>query len=87
MTLSWLFVEQRLVMSTLMAAAAWSWMSLTADSLTRVTVTGNEVDVAAGELTFLCLALAVVSWLALGLHVLGHYPPPEDNPPEVEPNV
>lgn len=85
LTLSWLFVERRLVISTLLAGAGWSWMTLTGADLTRYTETGAEIAIDAGELAYLCLALAVVSWLALGLHLWGHYPPRDNNAAEMEP--
>jgi hypothetical protein len=87
MTAAWLFAEKRIVVTSLLAGAGWSWMALTGDALTRYTNTGTEIQLQAGPLIYLCLALAVVSFLALGLTIWGHYPPPEDNPTEVEPNV
>jgi len=86
MTAAWLFSEQRVIVTTILAGAGWSWMALTGGSLTRYTETGAEISLDAGELVYLCLLLALVSWLALGLALWGHYPPREDNAPEVQPN-
>lgn len=79
-TLGWLFVEKRVTTTAMLAAAGWSFCAFTAQSLTRITQTGAEVSVPAGSLAYFCIALALVSLLALVLYRFGLYPPTDDQP-------
>lgn len=74
---AWLFVDRRTTVSTLLAAAGWAWMTVTGGSLTRTTMSGTTVELAAGSLQYLTLSLALLSLLALLMHQFGHYPPTE----------
>lgn len=84
-TFAWLFAERRLTVSTLCAAAGWSWMTVTGGSLTRYTQTGEEIALSTTSLQYLTVALALLSLLALIMHQFGHYPPADSS--EVPTNV
>lgn len=87
MTLAWLFIEKRINTTAMLSAIGWSWMALTGADLTRYTDTGTEISLSAGNLQWLCSALAILSLLVLLLYQFDHYPPRDDNPPEVSPDV
>jgi hypothetical protein len=80
LTLGWLFVERRITTTAILAGAGWSYMALTADSLTKITQDGTEVATTAGSLGYFCTGLALLSFLALLLRFFGHYPPEDDDP-------
>lgn len=75
LTAAWLFSTRRLEVSTLFAAALWSWSYVTTDSLELVDATGatRAVDVAA--FSYLLLGFALLSFTAFAGVVFGFYPP------------
>lgn len=75
LTLAWLFVEQNVAFSTILAAALWFITAYTGGDLTRITDSGTEVATAAPELQYVALALGLVSLLARFLYSFGEYPP------------
>lgn len=80
MTLAWLFIERRLMVTTLFAGAGWAYMAISADALTRITDTGTEIAASAGSIGYVCTGLAILSLVAALLAKFDHYPPEEDDP-------
>ena len=76
MTLAWLFVDtRRVTVTTGLAFGAWATMALTGGDVTRVLEDGTRLATDIPELQYISAALALLSALALILHVFGHYPP------------
>lgn len=80
MTVGWLFVERRITTTGLLAASGWSYMAISADSLTTITESGSEVSASAGSIGYFCTAMALLSFVAITLRYFGHYPPEDDDP-------
>jgi hypothetical protein len=87
-TYLWAFKPQRLTLTTSLAAASWSLLALTANTLEIVKSTGSgttTIDVPVGENVQLFLAgLALLSFIAFVLVQTGGYPPEQTNIPDQE---
>jgi len=90
MTIAWLFVPIRIVLTGLLAGGTWAFVAVSGGSITRYTQTGAEIAIDAGVLQYLATGLAVLSFTAVVMHLFGHYPPDsegETDPSRVNPDV
>lgn len=80
-TISFLFIEIRITVTSFMAFVTWSLMALAGGDVERIIDDGTTVQAAAtAEIRYLLLAFALLSMLAFILYQIGQYPP-EDNTP------
>lgn len=88
MTLAWLFIEERVTTTALLAGASWSFAALTGGNLTRYEVSNAEVvtyNLSVGYVQYIAVFLALLSFLVLLLYRFGLYPPEEDDPYQGDP--
>lgn len=88
MTVAWLFVEDRVTTTALLAGAAWSFAALTGGNLTRHAVSNGDhmtYTVSVGYIQYIAVFLALLSFLVLLLYRFGLYPPEDDDPYQGEP--
>lgn len=83
MTLSWLFADRRIMVTSLFATAGWSWMAFTASGVVRYTESGTEIALELGAIQYIVLGLALLSGLVPILYYFDHYPPRQDDPTEM----
>jgi len=84
MTLAYLFIERRITMTGMMAGILWSYAALTGEAVYKITESGEQVSMPVGNIQYLALVLALLSFLAVILYRFGHYPPKDDDPTQGE---
>lgn len=74
----WMARETNVYVSGTLAALLWGIASLTATNLTRVTMSGTEINADAPTLQLVFAALAILSALVPVMYHQGLYPPPAE---------
>lgn len=82
LTLCWLFVEKRILVTSGLAGGLWSWMALVGGDVTRLLESGARASTTLTSLRYLLAAMAILSLFAMTMYYFGYYPPDEERPEE-----
>jgi len=78
MTLAWLFVQERVTTTGMLAAVSWAYCALSGDAVFVITDAGEQVSASVGNIQYLAATLGLLSFLAVILYRFGYYPPNDD---------
>lgn len=80
-TLAWLFVEQRVTVTSFVAWVCWTILAVYGGGVEKLLDDGTRAEAAVPtEVRFVLFGLALFSFLALALYQLGVYPPDTSEP-------
>lgn len=86
-TLVWSIGETRINMAAALSGVAWAVAGITGGTVEQRLDTGDLVSAAVSEeLRYLCLGLALLSFLAMVLHWFSIFPPGAESPAEATTN-
>jgi len=74
----WLIEERRITTTSIMSAATFGLMAVTARDVQAYTGCGAPVEVGSATMQYVAVALALLSFLAFILYRFGEYPPAPD---------
>lgn len=79
-TYLWAYRTERIVLSSAFSAASWIILALTGDQIVKHDNTGAEVSAPIEPfMQYFLAALGLLALLALGMYIVGAYPPEADD--------